>query len=148
MKKILVFVLLCLGIFGGIYAFGSTQTSKPKTYVLLAHKTFFVDLAETKTVQQKGLSGRVSLPTDEGMLFLFEKPGDYGFWMEDMLFPLDIIWISPDWHVTHIEHSIATSTYPTVFYAHIPSQYVLEISAGEASKLDVHVGDTVQYLEK
>ena len=43
---------------------------------------------------RQGLSGRASLPTDHGMLFVFSKSDIYEFWMKDMKFPLDIIWIN------------------------------------------------------
>ncbi len=43
---------------------------------------------------RQGLSGRDSLPTDYGMLFVFPKSDIYEFWMKDMKFPLDIIWIN------------------------------------------------------
>ena len=44
----------------------------------------------------QGLSERQSLAEDKGMLFLFEKPDHYAFWMKGMEFPLDIIFINGD----------------------------------------------------
>jgi uncharacterized membrane protein (UPF0127 family) len=57
------------------------------------NRTFKIELARTPEEQQKGLSNRASLPEDHGMLFLFDKPAPYGFWMKEMRFPLDIIFI-------------------------------------------------------
>ena len=102
-----------------------------------------VEIANTTELQEKGLGGRKALAKDSGMLFVFAEPGEYGFWMKDMLFPLDIIWVSSDFHITHIEHSLATSTYPTIFYPHESSQYVLEVSSGTSEKLNLKEGDSV-----
>ena len=53
-----------------------------------------VDLAITPNQQAKGLSFRNTLNANQGMLFPFHTPGDYSFWMKDMKFPLDILWIN------------------------------------------------------
>ena len=56
--------------------------------------TFNVELAKTQEELMKGLSGRNSLPQDQGMLFIFEKPSSYSFWMRGMKFPLDLVFIN------------------------------------------------------
>ncbi len=52
-----------------------------------------VTVAATEPTRQRGLSGHAPLAPDEGMLFVFERPKIYAFWMKDMLFPIDILWI-------------------------------------------------------
>jgi uncharacterized membrane protein (UPF0127 family) len=52
-----------------------------------------VELATTVIQQAKGLSGRTGLGENDGMLFLFNRPAIQSFWMKDMNFPIDIIWI-------------------------------------------------------
>src|SRR4051812_34888171 len=51
-------------------------------------------VAKSETERQKGLSGRKSLSQNQGMIFIFDHPDKYGFWMKDMLFPIDIIYIN------------------------------------------------------
>src|SRR4026209_1612463 len=53
----------------------------------------YVDVADTAQEQQKGLMGVATLPADEGMAFVFEKPVDSTFWMKDTLIPLSIAFV-------------------------------------------------------
>ena len=64
--------------------------------ITIADKTYQLELAKSPTEKTRGLSHRSSLPKDHGMLFLFDTPGIYPFWMKDMLFDIDIIWIYED----------------------------------------------------
>lgn len=82
--------------------------------------------------QEKGLGGRADIPHDYGMLFVFPKDDTYGFWMKDMLVPIDIIWLSDNGTILGIEDSVEPTTYPNVFYSPKPVQYVLETRAGES----------------
>lgn len=116
--------------------------------VVLGGKTFTADIADTQVTQEQGLSGRKTLANDAGMIFVFDTPDNYGFWMKDMNFPLDIVWISPDYKIVHMENSVTSSTYPKIYYPNASTQYVLEISAGQIKKLNVQIGDTVSFLKK
>ncbi|HEX8946642.1 MAG TPA: DUF192 domain-containing protein, partial [Candidatus Paceibacterota bacterium] len=98
------------------------------------------EIATTTAAQERGLGGRASIPSDYGMLFVFTTPDRYGFWMKDMLVPIDIIWLSDTGMVLGVEDSVATSTYPHVFYAPEPVRYVLETRAGVASARGWSVG--------
>src|SRR3989344_1451545 len=73
-----------------------------------------IDLADTQEKRTQGLSGRKDIADDYGMLFVFDAPGKYGFWMKDMLIDIDIIWLSRDGSIVHIEHSVSPATYPTI----------------------------------
>jgi len=103
-----------------------------------------VETAMTPAEWERGLSGHAPLAQDVGMLFIFDKPDNYGFWMQKMNFPLDIIWISPDFHIVHIEKNLSPETYPTVYYPNALAKYVLEISAGETDKNNIKIGDFVK----
>ncbi|MFA6341035.1 MAG: DUF192 domain-containing protein, partial [Candidatus Paceibacterota bacterium] len=81
----------------------------------MGNKLIKVDIADDDCKRSLGLSGRRSLKDDEGMLFIFDKVGNYGFWMKDMLFPIDIIWADADLNVVGIEKDALPSTYPEVF---------------------------------
>src|SRR3989304_6446445 len=69
--------------------------------VVIAGTTINVEIAQTEAEREQGLSGHKPLADDEGMLFIFDKPGYHGFWMKDMLFSIDIIWISADKKIVH-----------------------------------------------
>jgi uncharacterized membrane protein (UPF0127 family) len=49
-----------------------------------------VEIADTPDARRRGLMDRTSLPDDAGMAFLFDEPGDGGFWMKDTSIPLSI----------------------------------------------------------
>jgi len=55
-----------------------------------------VEIADTPASRREGLMGRTSLPADAGMVFLFDEPGDGGFWMKDTLIPLSIAFWGQD----------------------------------------------------
>ena len=54
----------------------------------------------------KGLSIKNTLNESEGMLFPFDTPGEYSFWMKDMKFPIDIIWIDSNYKIVYIEKNL------------------------------------------
>src|SRR3989344_9043068 len=74
-------------------------------YIKIAGQTIKVDLVLTPAEQEKGLSGRSELKEGEGMLFVFNKPDKHLFWMKDMNFPIDIIWLDVNKKVIYIKKS-------------------------------------------
>ncbi|MCC7436496.1 DUF192 domain-containing protein [Candidatus Nomurabacteria bacterium] len=97
-----------------------------------------VTVADTEEEQQKGLSGTTSLPQDAGKLFIFNTEGDYGFWMKDMAYSLDIVWIDKNFQIIDITENISPNTYPEVFYPSQKAQYVLELNAGFSTEHNLH----------
>lgn len=99
-----------------------------------------IEYATTNAARERGLSGRTSIPTGYGMLFVFPKDDKYGFWMKDTLVPLDIFWLDYKGQVVSIAHNVATSSYPNVFYPSALARYVLETAAGFANAHDIATG--------
>ena len=91
-----------------------------------------IEYATTTAARERGLGGRTNVPDDYGMLFIFPKDERYGFWMKDMLVPIDIFWLDDKGQVVSIAENVATSSYPNVFYPTTPARYVLETAAGFA----------------
>src|ERR671921_2143509 len=79
-----------------------------------------VSLAETPEQQAKGLSIKNTLNENEGMLFIFDTPKEYSFWMKDMKFPIDIIWISSDNKIVHIEKNLQPCTFFLICTSYSP----------------------------
>jgi uncharacterized membrane protein (UPF0127 family) len=92
------------------------------------------EIADTDDLREQGLSGRGALPKDSAMLFVFPSAGAYGFWMKDMTFPLDMVWIGADKRVSGVASGISPDTYPEIFYPPSPVLYVLELDSGEAAR--------------
>ncbi len=106
-----------------------------------------VEIATSSAAVQKGLSGRVSLAADRGMLFLFDHPEKYRFWMPDMRFPIDIIWID-DNQVIDADENVSPKfdpLYPVFYTPARPVQYVLEVNAGFMKRNNIHIGDAVTF---
>lgn len=101
------------------------------------------EIARTPTEQQRGLSGRRQLPELAGMLFIFEQDGRPGFWMKDMYFPIDIIWIDRQLRLAAITSNVAPETFPQIFTPPRDIRYVLEINAGLASAFNLRPGDSL-----
>jgi len=99
-----------------------------------------IEYAITDGQKEKGLSGRENVPGDYGMLFVFQKDGSYGFWMKDMLVPIDMFWLDDKGQVISIVENVATSSYPNVFYPSVPARYVLETVSGFARAHSIATG--------
>ncbi|HWH07305.1 MAG TPA: DUF192 domain-containing protein [Candidatus Paceibacterota bacterium] len=99
-----------------------------------------IEIAADRDSRERGLSGRANVPDDYGLLFVFETPDRYGFWMKDMLVPIDIVWLSDNAAIVGIEHSVFPATFPSVFYPPQPVRYVLETRAGYAGDKGWEVG--------
>jgi hypothetical protein len=106
-------------------------------------KAEVVDNEETRI---KGLSGRDSLSNNEGMLFVFEKPDIYPFWMKDMKFAIDIIWIK-DKRIVDIVKDAQPPTVDGKTITYTPraeADLVLETVAGFCTENNVKIGDEIQ----
>lgn len=92
--------------------------------------------------RSRGLGYRSQLPSGMGMLFLFETPDRYAFWMRGMQFPIDIIFIRGTVVDSVFSHRQPGDLSPVV--PKEPVTAVLEVNAGEAS--GIQVGDEVQVV--
>ncbi len=115
-------------------------------YLKIAGVTIKADLALSSDSQIKGLSGRKDLKSDEGMLFVFDRPGKYQFWMKGMNFPIDIIWIGEDSRVVYIKENASPESYPESFVSDKEARYVLEVISSFSQKNNLKVGDKIEFL--
>jgi hypothetical protein len=113
--------------------------------VTLNGAVFTVELADTPDEQARGLSGRDSLGEREGMLFIFAATVTPAFWMREMNFPIDIIWLTDDWRVADISPALSPTTYPQTFSPRAPVKYVLEVASGTAQNLNLKIGDLIHF---
>jgi uncharacterized protein len=101
------------------------------------------DLAINNDQQSKGLSIKDTLNENEGMLFVFKQPSRQGFWMKDMKFPIDIIWLDTNSTVVHIENNLKPCISVLSCHVYFPdknSLYVLETTAGFSQRHNVKIG--------
>ena len=114
--------------------------------------TVSIEVADDKDERSKGLSFRDSLPEDQGMLFVFEKVDKYRFWMRQVKFPLDFIWINGDTIVDLLPNvpipapDTADSALP-LYGPVTPINRVLEVNAGYIAKHGIKVGDKLELVK-
>lgn len=133
----LIAILASALILAGIFFLWSREHAVAPAQALLAAdgRVFRLEVSETAEKRALGLGERDTLCPDCGMLFLFETPGEYSFWMKGMRFPLDIIWLSGD-RIVHIERSIPADSGKTYFPG-AEADRVIELNAGQAAGLDI-----------
>jgi uncharacterized membrane protein (UPF0127 family) len=106
------------------------------------------ELAATFSERQRGLMNRRSLDPRHGMLFLFESPGNYSFWMLNTLVPLDIVWMDSSGRIVFISANTPpcpASTICPTYGGQQTSQFVLELAAGQAAAHGLAVGDRLRW---
>jgi len=128
--------------------------TQPLTPVLkqitINDKVFDVEIADTPDERAKGLSDRDSLDQNSGMLFIFEQKGVVpSFWMKDMRFNIDIIWIG-DGKIIGIEKNVPVPAAGTedsslaIYSPGKPIDYVLELNAGTSDTYNFQNGNRVK----
>lgn len=132
------------GLLGIVLAMGAVWFSyrvvPPSSVAEFGGVSLKIEYATTTAERELGLGGRISIPSDYGMLFVFPKDDLYGFWMKDTLIPLDMFWLNAQGQVVSIAQDVATSSYPHVFYPSTPARYVLETVAGFAEGHHIQLG--------
>lgn len=145
-------LLLCLTIATvGLAVWWNNQSLPAHTLQINQHR-FNITVANTPAEKTRGLAGTAQLDPHEGMLFpLNGQPAS--FWMKDMVIDIDIIWIK-DNKIVGIDHNVLAPELgtPDSELPNYPSpvdkpQAVFEIGAGQAKKLEITVGDTVEWRE-
>ncbi len=102
-------------------------------------------IASTSEQMTTGLSYRDSIAGDTGMTFFFAKSDIYGFWMKDMSFPIDIVWIDENKKVVGIEPDLKVESYPESVLPKVPVRYVLELNSGGAQYFGIATGTILRF---
>jgi uncharacterized membrane protein (UPF0127 family) len=105
-------------------------------------------IAVTPEEQSKGLSIKEDLQENEGMIFPYKEPKVLAFWMKDMKFPIDILWLDSDKRVVHIEKNLQPCN-PFLpcpsFSPDTKAQYVLETVAGLSDRKGIKIGTQADF---
>lgn len=146
MKSLVILESIVLVILLFLF-FAYNPFSKLKTQMVkIINYKLTVEVADTEALRTRGLSGRANLAQDHGMLFIFPVPNYYRFWMKDMKFPLDFIWINKGKVVDLTENvpvpKTANEILPT-FTAKYPFDKVIEVNAGIIRSLRLRIGDVI-----
>ncbi|HEY4694351.1 MAG TPA: DUF192 domain-containing protein [Candidatus Nanoarchaeia archaeon] len=120
---------------------------KPEAKVKIGSQSILVEIVESQEEVEKGLSNRDFLASNAGMLFNFPERAVKSFWMKDMKFPLDIIWIDEGKIVGIEENAPTPSETIPAFTSPQPVNKVLEVTAGFVEKNKVKIGDKVETVK-
>jgi uncharacterized membrane protein (UPF0127 family) len=104
-----------------------------------------VEIADSPQTRERGLMFRERLTANEGMVFVFDRPGFYPFWMKNTLIPLDIVWLDPAGRIVSIAASVPPcKADPCPTYAPAGNaMFVVELVSGFAREHGLKPGDGV-----
>lgn len=131
-------LLLVAAVVGGIQYY-------QKCDLKLAQDCVTLERVDTPAARTQGLSGRDGLANNQAMLFVFEKPANECFWMKDMKFAIDMVFVGTDKKIMTMHENVTPKTYPKSFCSGSPAQYVLEFPAGTASRNGLELGQQLQF---
>ena len=88
------------------------------------------------------------LSEKEGMLFVYESEGIYKFWMKNVFFPIDIIWIDSNLSVVYIKKNVppCSKVQCQTYTPPVTSKYVLEVMANFTEKYEIKVGNQAEIV--
>lgn len=108
------------------------------------YRTLDIEIADTDSTRARGMMQRDSLPEDSGMLFIFDREEEQGFWMANTPLALDLIFIRENGSILSIAKYIQpmrTETVPSNGRA----MYVLEVEAGYSDAIGIIEGDIMAF---
>ena len=122
-----------------------TGTAQPrletiKLYLGAAELT--VEVADENLERQAGMMHRTTMPKNEGMLFVFPRPHQTGFWMKNTTVPLSIAYIDRASRVIEIYDLHPLNTQP-VESRSTRVQYALEVNQGWFAKNGIQPGTVI-----
>ncbi len=152
MKKLptkVILIIIFLALVSALVYKNSQDGQNYKT-LQLNNKKITVEIADSQTAKQKGLSGRSYLASDHGMLFPFDKSGYYIFWMKDMAFDLDFIFVNNGFIVQVAENvpHPQNNEEPQIVKSDVLSDAVIEVNSGFVKDYNIKIGDEVKGGDK
>jgi len=152
LAKTIVIVAGLAVIILAVYLWHPSESKLPwRANVTIQGENFTVEVVSADKDKQIGLSGRDYLPLSHGMLFLYDNKDKRSFWMKDMKFDIDLLWIADD-KIVGIEENIPAPTLEMTDTDKLPIysspqavDKVLEFSAGIVSHHLIKVGDTINF---
>ena len=158
-KKVLLPILLVIIFITVAGMFYRKMQELPVAQVIktvkIGNASIKTEVADSDAKKQKGLSGRSSLDKNSGMLFIMNNKVIPTFWMKDMKFAIDIIWILSssgdvkDGKIVQIDKNVEPQTGSTpdsklkLYSSKSAVDYVLEVNSGYSDLHNIKVGDSL-----
>lgn len=127
---------LALALAAALACAGGDDAGLPRGRVTIGGQTIDVEVARTPAARQQGLSGRAALEPGTGLLFLHPAADRHRYWMKDMRFAIDVVWMR-EGRVVDVSHRVAPPRpgedgRAIVVAPREPADAVLELPAGWA----------------
>lgn len=145
-KKKLFFGLVMIA--AGLYAIISGIISVTDSYSRLVapNGNMRIEIVDDTISRSTGLSGKENIDDSYGMLFVFDESLDTNcFWMKDMKFAIDMIWLNEKKEVITVTESVVPGTYPESFCPESAAKYGLEVKDGSAAKYGLEDGVKLRF---
>jgi uncharacterized membrane protein (UPF0127 family) len=117
-------------------------------WVELGHHRYMIEIADDDAERARGLMFRDTLPADHGMLFIHDTEEPQAYWMKNTRIPLDILYFDDDRKLVAQQRDVppcslgdGCPSYPS----DAPARYVLELNAGEATRLQLKDGIELRF---
>ncbi len=127
-------------------------TQNYNTPITVGDKKLLVEIVDTDESRKLGLSNRTTLSEGDGMLFDFTNTDTSlpSFWMKDMNFDIDIIWINKN-KIIGITPNVPAPNNKNISETLLPSYpppsaitHVLEVPSGWTKKNNIKIGNDVK----
>jgi len=125
---------------------GCASASGP--WVELSGQRYTVEIADDDAERAQGLMFRDAMDADRGMLFIHEREEPQSYWMKNTKIPLDILYFDGQRRLVSVQRDVPPCSmgdqcppYPS----EAPARYVLELNAGEATRLKLEPGAELQF---
>ena len=148
--KIRLFFIFALVAIATFFIFQNNSHTSSKDFIQysikqakIGNKNYYLYLADTEDKRTSGLSNK-TIQVNEGMVFTFAKSGFYQFWMKDMKYPLDFIYLNHD-IVVDYKTNISPSTYPNSFTSGVVADKIIELRAGEIQNSAIKKGQRINF---
>jgi hypothetical protein len=151
-KKIRLIIAIVLIIIVSLIIYSFNNKNKIMDDIKTTQEIIFnnnvkinVEIADDSLERERGLMFREGLGENSGMLFIFKDEQVRGFWMKNMLIPLDMIFINGNGKIVSIKTAEPCKADPCASYSSdYPAKYVLEVNSGFALKNNVSVNDSIE----
>lgn len=104
-----------------------------------------IEVADTPYEQELDLKHRNALAAHQGMLFLYPQAELRGYYMKDIRFPIDHIFIGSDNKVVSFKENAKALDETTFLPSQVPAQLVLKINGGLSEEWVIEVGDYIEW---
>ena len=122
-----------------------TILSKSQVILRINNSRYYLNIASSNEQLARGLSGVENMPKNEGLLFVLPEPSKACFWMKQMNFNLDIIWLNEQKKVVYLEKNLSPKSYPKTYCSNQNSKYVIEMNSGFIGSKNIYLGEKLNF---